>query len=1244
MSGTKETSSLAPFSPGAAGSKKDKNEPSSGRGSPDSVASDATPVTNNAAAPKKKKSDLHSLWEYRATSLQGNDPGSPPTTVRTTKTAWSNASPRVVSPVASASSSASSSPGPLVNKPASSDDELALLKKELDAIEAKKLATKSSSSSPNVQPIDVKKKAEKFEVSKRKSGDELTLLKKELETLQGKKVEPKKDTPLQKKKSYLFWEQKTKDLSPPAKNKSTSFNETGSTKSPGDDGRVAGAVTVAATATAITATAATQGTSAAAVEEEGIIPSEDKSFDNDSITSADTAQLMSEFRALVEKLVRKAMPSEIDHVDELIEEYDGREEELLEILSAMQVEVDEEKASEDKESAATLAVVAGAATVATSAAVNSSQDEQTGLENVGSFESDVHVYEDDETAPSFETADQQKHVSDIASVKSDDTIHTSNKSVNTNSVKDGDEKYAEDAEVDTVSKEEDYDSVVSRTTADIGIVIVTSPDEDNSDIEKGVAAAAALTKSDRETCCKRNKVALLTLAIIVILSGAGAAIGIILSSPPGKEDNDKSTVFEEPIGTGRPLPESEGDLSPGVIPDDIYTPPTVEEDLSTFCTSESSYSELPLEPGIGQLGGNNPLIAADGTNAVIVTGSGYVSFYSLQGTKWQRGETFGILATHGDIASVSISGDTAVIGLPEAAIAVGSSGPVATGMVVTYERNPESGKWRQSKELVPDEYQGGALKHQNSDFGQSVSLYDDLLVVGAPSEDKDRGSVTVFKRDEKGLWDQVIKLARGAGTCQNADDIFLGYSVNVYENTIAVSADCPENIVLYEYDRTDSIVKSSQVLEWIDRKFGAVASITQNGEYLIYSTVGGGLFIFHREGDSEEFVLSQDLTFNNKLGLFEYPVAMSSNLFALAVGNKSQLYTQAEQGGQWKREPVTLVSDGEFDAYVKAGLAVSDGNVLLGSNTNIEAYDLSQCVPEMVIPNVVIPEPNCLVVNVTLDNYPSDTTWQIEDSDGNAVASNSPYDESMAATTQVEEVCDLSDGGYTFAIFDEYEDGMCCKWGEGSYTLSTKNGLTIASGGEFGASEKTQFSIPFSGDSAVTTPTPNDQTSSPTKQPSLAPTTTKPTPTPTDAPVTSEPTDAPVTYTPTTAPSTSEPTEQPTPKPTTQAPVLPTCTTIEVSITLDDYPQDTSWNVVGSTGEVVAKSPAYDASMAGSTEIESLCLQADTYSFDIYDVYEDGMCCDWGEGSYTLSTTNGDILATGGEWLGPSETKTFQLS
>lgn len=1254
-----------------------ENYSTSGPGSPGTVASDATPVTNNKVVTTKKRStknSLHSLWEYRATSLTGKDDRDSSTNITT----------GAVSPDASPDDE---------NKSGKND---AVHKKPLIASEGEKLVSTSSSSlHENVQQPrkSVKEEAKKFEVGKKKSEDELTLLKKELGKLQGEEeVEPEKDAPrqaVQEKKTFQFWQQKSNNTSPAAKNESTSFNKAVSTKSSGGDfvvaDALAGTVTVAATATA-----ATEVTQAAANAKEGSIPSESKSIDNSSITSGDSAQLMSEFRALIEKLVHKGkllqlsfvpcqsllymystnsrsfefavMPSEVDHIDELIGEYNGREEELLEILSAMQVEIDQGKASPVKGNAATVAATSGAATVvATASAVNSPQDTELG--DVASFESDMHVYEDDETSPSFETIDQTKDHGDIASVKSDDTVPASNKSVSANLVKDFDDKNdgknddyadADTSDVDTSTSKEEWESVMTRSTADIGVVVVPSPDRKFSDVEEGEAevAEAALSKSDRESCCKRNKRGLIALAIILVLGGAGAAAGIILSSRTSKENNDKNVVFEEPIGTGRPLPESEGALSPGIAPDDIdTTPPTVDEDLSTFCTSESSYSKLPLQPGIGQLKAKNPLVAVDGELAVIASGGGYVSFYSLQGATWQRGETFGILAAHGDIASVSISGDTAVIGLPKAAIAVGPSGPVATGMIVTYERNPESGKWRQSKELVPDEYQEGALRYRGSEFGKSVSIYDDLVVVGAPFEDANRGSVTAFKKDEKGSWKQVISFARGAGTCQNADKIHLGYFVEVYQNTIAASADCAENIVLYEYDRTDSIVKSLQVLDWVDKKFGAVASIGMNGEYLIYSTVKGGLFIFRRQGDSE-FALSQNLTFNDKIGLFEYPVAISGNLFALAVVNNFLIYTQAEEGAQWKREPVTLASDGDFTAYVKAGLAVSNGNVFLGSDANIEAYDFSQCVPEVVIPEVVFPETNCLVVNVTLDKYPSDTSWSIEDSEGNLVANSSLYDDSMATTTQVEEVCDLSDGTYTFAIFDVYEDGICCDWSEGSYTLSTEDGLTIASGGEFGASEMTPFSIPFaSDDSTVTKPPPtNLPTPPPTKQPSLNPTTTRPTPTPSDAPSTSEPTTVPSTSESTSVPTdnstivpiTSKPTEKPTLVPATQAPVQP-CIAIEVSVTLDNYPQDTSWNIVDSTGEVVAKSPTYDESMAGSTEIESLCLLADSYSFDIYDDYEDGICCEWGNGSYTLTSADGEVLVTGGEWVGPSETKTFQL-
>ena len=45
---------------------------------------------------------------------------------------------------------------------------------------------------------------------------------------------------------------------------------------------------------------------------------------------------------------------------------------------------------------------------------------------------------------------------------------------------------------------------------------------------------------------------------------------------------------------------------------------------------------------------------------------------------------------------------------------------------------------------------------------------------------------------------------------------------------------------------------------------------------------------------------------------------------------------------------------------------------------------------------------------------------------------------------------------YEFTIFDAFSDGMCCTYGEGSYSV-TLNGEVVASGGDFGASETTAF-------------------------------------------------------------------------------------------------------------------------------------------------------------------------------------------
>ncbi len=57
----------------------------------------------------------------------------------------------------------------------------------------------------------------------------------------------------------------------------------------------------------------------------------------------------------------------------------------------------------------------------------------------------------------------------------------------------------------------------------------------------------------------------------------------------------------------------------------------------------------------------------------------------------------------------------------------------------------------------------------------------------------------------------------------------------------------------------------------------------------------------------------------------------------------------------------------------------------------------------------------------------------------------------------------LPSGCYFFEIFDEYGDGICCGYGQGSYRLKDANGNTILSGGEFGFSEVKEFCVDETG-------------------------------------------------------------------------------------------------------------------------------------------------------------------------------------
>ncbi|MEM6724805.1 MAG: S8 family serine peptidase [Bacteroidota bacterium] len=98
-----------------------------------------------------------------------------------------------------------------------------------------------------------------------------------------------------------------------------------------------------------------------------------------------------------------------------------------------------------------------------------------------------------------------------------------------------------------------------------------------------------------------------------------------------------------------------------------------------------------------------------------------------------------------------------------------------------------------------------------------------------------------------------------------------------------------------------------------------------------------------------------------------------------------------------------------------------------------------------------------VVLSITLDNYPEETSWVIRNDGGAIVASGGTYGSFPDGSNVTENIC-LADDCYTFTIEDSFGDGICCAYGTGSYTLSN-GGTVLASGGNFGASEATDFCI-----------------------------------------------------------------------------------------------------------------------------------------------------------------------------------------
>ncbi len=162
----------------------------------------------------------------------------------------------------------------------------------------------------------------------------------------------------------------------------------------------------------------------------------------------------------------------------------------------------------------------------------------------------------------------------------------------------------------------------------------------------------------------------------------------------------------------------------------------------------------------------------------------------------------------------------------------------------------------------------------------------------------------------------------------------------------------------------------------------------------------------------------------------------------------TSVWTQSgNQGNAWESVAVDLAS------YTGLGVQLRFNGITSTSWSGDMAFDDISLTTGSIIP------PQCIDVDlsITLDNYPEETSWQITNSNNQVVASGGTYGSQPDGSTVNLTEC-LEVGTYTFTISDSFGDGICCQYGNGSYSLIS-TGVTLASGGSFGGSESTTFTL-----------------------------------------------------------------------------------------------------------------------------------------------------------------------------------------
>ena len=93
--------------------------------------------------------------------------------------------------------------------------------------------------------------------------------------------------------------------------------------------------------------------------------------------------------------------------------------------------------------------------------------------------------------------------------------------------------------------------------------------------------------------------------------------------------------------------------------------------------------------------------------------------------------------------------------------------------------------------------------------------------------------------------------------------------------------------------------------------------------------------------------------------------------------------------------------------------------------------------------------------------------------------------------------------------------------------------------------------------------------------------------------------------------------------------ILDNAQSVTMNVITDDFGSENTWEIIDANNQIVASGGPYANDQDGILFPTDFCLELGCYTLKFYDSYGDGMCCEYGRGSFELLDANGSVLVEG---------------